>query len=77
MHYAEMSGMRTAADAMHEAVWVKRRETVKDAFKRMHEHKVQGLPVVDNSYRVTGYINLLELTAVCLEQQAGNSEVST
>ena len=77
MHYAEMSGMRTAADAMHEAVWVKRGETVKDAFKRMHEHEVQGLPVVDDSYRVTGYINLLELTAVCLEQQAGNSEVPT
>ena len=77
MQYAEMSGMRTAADAMHEAVWVKRGETVKDAFKRMHAHNVQGLPVVDDRYHVTGYINLLELTAVCLEQQAGNSEVTT
>jgi CBS-domain-containing membrane protein len=48
---------------------------VKDAFKRMHEHKVQGLPVVDDRYHVTGYINLLELTAVILEQQACDSEV--
>jgi CBS domain-containing protein len=77
MHYAEMSGMRTAADAMHEAVWVKQGETVKDAFKRMHKHKVQGLPLVDDRYHVTGYINLLELTAVSLDQQAGNSEVAT
>jgi CBS domain-containing protein len=77
MHYAEMSGMRTAADAMHEAVWVKKGETVKDAFRRMHEHKVQGLPVVDDRYHVTGYINLLELTAVILEQQATSSEVAT
>jgi CBS domain-containing protein len=76
MHYAEMSGMRTAADAMHEAVWVKEGETVKDAFKRMHEHKLQGLPVVDDRYRVTGYVNLLELTAVILEQQASDSEVA-
>jgi CBS domain-containing protein len=76
MHYAEMSGMRTAADAMHEAVWVKEGETVKDAFKRMHEHKHQGLPVVDDLYHVTGYVNLLELTAVILEQQACDSEVA-
>lgn len=76
MHYAEMSGMRTAADAMHEAVWVKEGETVKDAFKRMHEHKLHGLPVVDDRYHVTGYVNLLELTAVILEQQAYDSEVA-
>jgi CBS-domain-containing membrane protein len=62
---------------MHEAVWVKQGETVKDAFKRMHKHKVQGLPLVDDRYHVTGYINLLELTAVSLDQQAGNSEVAT
>jgi CBS domain-containing protein len=76
MHFAEMSGIRTAADAMHEPVWVKRGETVKDAFKRMHKHQVQGLPVVDDRYHVTGYINLLELTAVCLEQKANSSEVT-
>ena len=76
MHYAEMSGMRTAADAMHEAVWVKRGETVKDAFKRMHEHNLPGLPVVDDRYHVTGYINLLELMVVCLEPSAGSAEVT-
>jgi len=77
MQFAQMSGMRTAADAMHESVWVKRGETVKDAFKRMHEHHLPGLPVVDDRYHVVGYINLLELMAVCLEPAANNAEVTT
>ncbi|MFC2046373.1 CBS domain-containing protein [Chloroflexota bacterium] len=76
MLFAERSGMRTAGDAMHEPVWVKRGETVKDAFKRMHEHDLPGLPVVDDRYRVTGYINLLELMAICLECSAANGEVT-
>ena len=77
MQFAKMSGMRTAADAMHEPVWVKRGQTVKDAFKRMHEHHLSGLPVVDDRYHVTGYINLLELMAVCLGPAADNAEVTT
>ena len=68
MLFAQRSGMRTAADAMLDPVWVKPAETVKDAFKRMHDHNLPGLPVVDDRYRVIGYINLLELMAVCLEQ---------
>jgi CBS domain-containing protein len=76
LRFAEMSSMRTAADAMHEPVWVKRGETVKDAFKRMHDHNLPGLPMVDDRYHVTGYINLLELMAVCLEPAAGNAEVT-
>jgi len=77
MQFAQMSGMRTAADAMHEPVWVKRDETVKDAFKRMHKHQLPGLPVVDDRYHVVDYINLLELMAVCLEPAADNAEVTT
>ncbi|MFC2030559.1 CBS domain-containing protein [Chloroflexota bacterium] len=76
LRFAEMSGIRTAADAMHEPVWVKRGETVKDAFKRMHDHNLPGLPMVDDRYHVTGYINLLELMAVCLEPAADNAEVT-
>jgi CBS domain-containing protein len=69
MQYADKSRLRTAADAMQEPVWVKRDDTVKDAFKRMHEHELSGLPVVDDQYHVVGYINLLELLAVCVERQ--------
>ena len=67
LQFAEKSGMRTVADAMKEPVWVTRGETVKDAFKRMHEHGVSGLPVVDSRHHVVGYINLLELMAVCVD----------
>ena len=33
----------------------------------MHEHGLSGVPVVDERYHVVGYINLLELLAICLE----------
>jgi CBS domain-containing protein len=69
MQYADKSRMCTAADAMQEPVWVKRDDTVKDAFKRLHEHELSGLPVVDDQYHVVGYINLLELLAVCLKRE--------
>jgi CBS domain-containing protein len=68
MEFAKKSGMRTAEDAMRESVWVKVGESVKDAFKRMHDHRISGLPVVDNRYQVVGYINLLELMAACVEE---------
>lgn len=63
--YAKKSRMRTAADAMQKATWVKPSDKLKDAFKRMHDHQLTGLPVVDDSYRVIGYVNLLELLAAC------------
>jgi CBS domain-containing protein len=73
MQFADISRMRTAADAMQEAVWVKRGETAKDAFKRMHEHHLSGLPVVDDRYHVVGYINLLELIAACFKREDGDT----
>lgn len=77
MQFAQISGMRTAADAMLEPVWVKRGETVKDAFIRMHEHHLPGLPMVDDRYYVVGYINLLELMTVCVETEEDNGETTT
>jgi CBS-domain-containing membrane protein len=73
MSFATKSRMEVASDAMSEAIWVKRSETVKDAFKRMHEHDLPGLPVVDDLYRVIGYINLLELLALCSKYRAKNN----
>jgi CBS domain-containing protein len=74
MEFASISRIRTAADAMEEAVWVKRDDTVKDAFKRLHENDLPGLPVVDNTYHVIGYINLLELVALCMQGIDKNNE---
>jgi CBS domain-containing protein len=50
-------------------IWVMQGETVKDAFKRMHKHRLSGLPVVDGRYHVVGYINLLELMSFCLNRE--------
>ena len=69
MEFANRSHMRTAADAMQDPVWVKQGETVKDAFKRMHENDLAGLPVVNDLYHVVGYINLLELLAICMKKE--------
>lgn len=77
MSFATKSRMKVASDAMSEAVWVKRDETVKEAFKRMHENELPGLPVVDGLYRVTGYINLLELLALCSKYRAEDLEAGT
>lgn len=75
MSFATKSRMRVAADAMMEPVWVKRTDSVKDAFKRMHDHDLPGLPVVDELYRVTGYVNLLELLALCSNQRSETQNV--
>jgi CBS domain-containing protein len=69
MEFANRSHMRTAEDAMQDPVWVKKDETVKEAFKRMHENVLTGLPVVNDLYHVVGYINLLELLAICIKQE--------
>ena len=67
MQFADRSRMRTAADVMQAPQWVKAGETVKDAFKRMHEFGLSGLPVVDDLYHVVGFINMLELLAICFD----------
>lgn len=69
MAFADKTHIRSAGDAMSPPIWVKKEETVKEAFKRMHENQMPGLPVVDDLYHVIGYINLLELLALCIEQK--------
>ncbi len=69
MAFADKSRILCAGDAMIEPVWVKPRDTVRDAFQRMHDNELSGLPVVDDLYHVTGYINLLELVALCMDKK--------
>jgi CBS domain-containing protein len=69
MDYADKTRIRTAEDAMIPPVWVKHGETVKNAFKRMHANGLPGLPVVDDCYHVIGYINLLELLSICMDEK--------
>ena len=66
--FAERSRVRTVTDAMCDPVWVKRGETVKDAFERMHNNQLTGVPMVDDAYRVVGFINMMELLSICSDQ---------
>lgn len=61
MKYASHVGARTAQDIMLEPVSVNYGMTVKDAFRKMHEHRLNGLPILDEEARVTGYLDQLEL----------------
>jgi CBS domain-containing protein len=62
--YAEHVGARTAGDIMLEPVWVTRSDSVRTAFRRMHEAKLNGLPIIDEDRRVAGYLDQLELLLV-------------
>lgn len=64
--FAQKSRAAVAKDVMRDPVWVKPGETVKDAFIKLHENKLSGLPIVDNEYKVVGYINLVELLSLCI-----------
>jgi CBS domain-containing protein len=69
LSFADKTRILTAEDAMSSPVWVKCGETVKDAFKRIHDNDLPGLPVVNDTYHVIGYINLLELISLCQNNQ--------
>lgn len=64
LKYAEHLGARTAGDIMGRPVSVRRDDTVRDAFERMHAAKLNGLPITDESNRVVGYVDQLELLLV-------------
>jgi CBS domain-containing protein len=67
LDYAERLGARTAADIMGKPVSVHPDETVRDAFRKLHESNLAGLPVVDDEGRVTGYLDELELLLAWVE----------
>lgn len=64
LKYAEHIGARTAGDIMLTPVSVRRDESVRDAFERMHAAKLNGLPITDEGGRVVGYVDQFELLLV-------------
>lgn len=65
LDFARLASVQTAKDAMLPAVWVREVDTIKVAFHKMHEQELTGIPIVNDRYEVTGYINLLELLTIC------------
>ena len=64
LKYAKHLAARTARDVMLDPVSVRRDETVRDAFERMHGSKLNGIPITDADGLVTGYVDQLELLLV-------------
>ncbi len=72
--FMQRSQARQVRAAMQPPIWVKPDDTVQDAFKKMHESGLNGLPVVDDNYRIIGYVNLLELLDVWLSAEGAEEE---
>ena len=62
--YAEHVGARTAGDIMLAPVSVHPEDTVRTAFERLHEAKLNGIPITDREGAVVGYVDQLELLLV-------------
>jgi CBS domain-containing protein len=65
-----------AEDLMQPAVYVTLDDTVKDAFGRMHDHKVGGLPIVDEEMRPVGYLDRFQLLEVWIREHPRESRGS-
>ncbi|MBN1146431.1 MAG: CBS domain-containing protein [Anaerolineales bacterium] len=68
LDYAQQAKTNCAEDLMREPVWVKMSDNLEKAFRLMHANKLSGLPIVDDHYHIVGYVNLLELMALCLDK---------
>jgi CBS domain-containing protein len=64
LEYATHLRARTAGDIMLPPVSIHREQTVRDAFEVMHKAHLNGLPVVDRTNEVVGYLDQLELLLV-------------
>jgi CBS domain-containing protein len=70
---SRLSRAATAAEMMASPVYVQGHETIVDAFRKMREANLRGIPIVDADMQVIGYIDLLELVLVWMraEQRKG------
>jgi len=66
--FGRLSRARSARDLMQPAVYVTMDDSVREAFSRMHERRLEGLPVVDKDMRVVGYLGRLQLMQLWLQQ---------
>lgn len=65
--YGLLVRARSAAELMQAPVYVTVGNTIGDAFALMHDHELEGLPVVDDDVRPIGYLDRLELIRVWLQ----------
>jgi CBS domain-containing protein len=66
LRFVDRTKIHRAADIMEEPASVRLKDTLQEAFHIVHQRGLPGVPVIDDQYHIIGYINLLELMAVCL-----------
>lgn len=65
--FGKISRARTARELMRAPISISMDDTVREAFCRMHENKLEGLPIIDENERVTGYLDRLQLMRLWLQ----------
>lgn len=69
LQYAQITDQHLAASVMVDPIYMQHDETLEQVFQTMREHNLSGVPVVDKSYHVIGFITLLGLMAVCFPEK--------
>jgi CBS domain-containing protein len=69
LQYAQITDQHIAAGVMKDPIFMQANETLEQVYQRMREHNLSGVPVVDKSYHVTGFITLLGLMAMCFPDE--------
>ncbi|MBN1666691.1 MAG: CBS domain-containing protein [Anaerolineales bacterium] len=65
LNFARLTEGHIAANIMSDPFYILEDETLEQAYTRMKENNLSGLPVVDHTYRVKGFLTLLGLMAIC------------
>jgi CBS domain-containing protein len=66
--FGRMSSVRSVSDCMMPAVAVHASDSVREAFRIMHENQLSGLPIIDDENHVVGCLNLLELLSLVIKE---------
>ena len=69
MNFAKLNQTETAGDAMKAPVSVTANDTIKNAFTRMHENQLSGIPVVNEKQEVVGCLDRIELLILYARNQ--------
>jgi CBS domain-containing protein len=66
--FAAMLHSRTVGDAMRPALALRPADRLEEAFAKLLDANLEGLPIVDDRNRVIGYLNLPEFLSAWLAQ---------
>jgi len=66
--FGKISRAQKAKELMQSPVYLTREDSARDAFVRMHENKLDSLPVVDEEMRVVACLSRLQLVRLWLQK---------